>query len=638
MKDEMRAFDVMAVVGEAQSLIGGFVDKVFQWDGGNVLIRINVKGEGKKELFLKNGKWLYLAPRRPEVPDFPEQFAVHLRKMIANARVEGVRQMEFDRIVVLDLKRGEDYQLVVELFGDGNLLLINDGKILNCLFSRRWRHREVRPGAEYQFPLPRFNPLTADMETFRSALMESSSDTVRTLATAANLGGQYAEEICLRAGLDKSREASSLDDEEYIKLYRSMRDMIDEVGTSKTAVVVLDGEEKVDVTPIPLTQYQDLTGEEHSSISEAIHEYLGGDSEPIQMTDKALLKLQRQLERQRESIDQRNREADELAKKAEMLYMHYQSVSDLLGALKAMVGSSWEGIRAFGEDQEMVRSVDPSKHRVSVLLDGEKVSLDYQLGIDANANMLYQRSKELKGKASRAEEAAKETQARIQRREKGLAKEEGSRTGAVPTKQFWFERYKWFLTAGGRLVIAGRDARTNDQVVKKHLKPEDRYSHADVHGAPSVVFKGGAEAGDEELKQVCTFALAHSKAWNAGIREGTAYWVLPDQVSKAPMAGEFVPRGAFIIRGKRNYFHHVQMEMAVGEIVHEGERKIMCAPRSTMEAMSERYVVLVPGKLVRNKMSSTLARRFEVPEEEISRILPPGNVEIAFVKGISLEE
>jgi predicted ribosome quality control (RQC) complex YloA/Tae2 family protein len=287
---------------------------------------------------------------------------------------------------------------------------------------------------------------------------------------------------------------------------------------------------------------------------------------------------------------------------------------------------------------DMVRSVDPSKHRVGILLDGRKVSLDYELSIDANTNLMYQRSKELKEKARRAGDALRDTESKIEKRKKGLAKEEESRGGAAPTKQFWFERYKWFLTASGKLVIAGRDARTNDQVVKKHLKPEDRYAHADVHGAPSVILKMGSEASEEELREVCTFALAHSKAWNAGVKEGSAYWVLPDQVSKAPISGEFIPRGAFIIRGKRNYFHHIVMEMAVGEIDHEGGRKIMCSPRETMESLSERYVVISPGKRDRSKVSSSLARKFEVPEEEISRILPPGNMEIVSFKGLDLEE
>ena len=638
MKNEMRAFDVLAVVSEAQSLIGGFVDKIFQWDGGNVLIRVNVKGEAKKELFLKDGKWFYLAPQRPQVPDFPDQFAVHLRKLISNARIESVRQVEFDRIVVIDIMRGEQYQLVVELFGEGNLLLVKDGKIVNCLFSRRWRHREVRPGAEYLFPPKRFNPLESDLQTFISSLRESTSDAVRTLATSVNLGGQYAEEVCLRAGVDKGSDASSLSDDQISGLYQAMVDIIKQVRDSSDPRIVFEGEDMLDITPVPLVQYSESKADNHSVFSEALHEYLVGELEPLEITDKTLLKLQRQLEHQKESIEKRKAEAVELSSNAELLYMNYQQVNDLLNMLKSKMGSPWEDIISLGESKEIVRSVDPSKHRVSVLLDGNKVSLDYEKSIDANANLLYDRAKELREKAKRAEEALQNTEARIGKRKKGLAKEEESRGGAMPTKQFWFERYKWFLTSSGKLVIAGRDARTNDQVVKKHLKSEDRYAHADVHGAPSVVFKEGSEAQEDELREVCIFALAHSKAWNAGVKEGSAYWVLPDQVSKAPMAGEFVPRGGFIIRGKRNYFHHILMEMVVGEISYQGERKIMGAPRKTMESMSERYVIIGPGKTERSKISSKLARKFEVPEEEISRILPPGDLEILGSTGIQLEE
>ncbi|HUV23933.1 MAG TPA: ribosome rescue protein RqcH [Methanomassiliicoccales archaeon] len=638
MKNEMRAFDVLAVVSEAQSLIGGFVDKIFQWDGGNVLIRVNVKGEAKKELFLKDGKWFYLAPQRPQVPDFPDQFAVHLRKLISNARIESVRQVEFDRIVVIDIMRGEQYQLVVELFGEGNLLLVKDGKIVNCLFSRRWRHREVRPGAEYLFPPKRFNPLESDLQTFISSLKGSTSDAVRTLATSVNLGGQYAEEVCLRAGVDKGSDASSLSDDQISGLYQAMVDIIKQVRDSSDPRIVFEGEDMLDITPVPLVQYSESKADNHSVFSEALHEYLVGELEPLEITDKTLLKLQRQLEHQKESIEKRKAEAVELSSNAELLYMNYQQVNDLLNMLKSKMGSPWEDIISLGESKEIVRSVDPSKHRVSVLLDGNKVSLDYEKSIDANANLLYDRAKELREKAKRAEEALQNTEARIGKRKKGLAKEEESRGGAMPTKQFWFERYKWFLTSSGKLVIAGRDARTNDQVVKKHLKSEDRYAHADVHGAPSVVFKEGSEAQEDELREVCIFALAHSKAWNAGVKEGSAYWVLPDQVSKAPMAGEFVPRGGFIIRGKRNYFHHILMEMVVGEISYQGERKIMGAPRKTMESMSERYVIIGPGKTERSKISSKLARKFEVPEEEISRILPPGDLEIIGSTGIQLEE
>src|SRR5207244_11068562 len=117
----------------------------------------------------------------------------------------------------------------------------------------------------------------------------------------------------------------------------------------------------------------------------------------------------------------------------------------------------------------------------------------------------------------------------------------------------WFEAYRWTISSACHLIRGGRDARTNDQLVKKHLKEGDRYAHADVHGAPSTVIKDGAKANDVTLREACEFALAYSKAWSSGLSSGSAYWVLPEQVSKQAESGEFLPRGAFVIREQRKY-------------------------------------------------------------------------------------
>ncbi|MBQ7700902.1 MAG: DUF814 domain-containing protein, partial [Candidatus Methanomethylophilaceae archaeon] len=180
----------------------------------------------------------------------------------------------------------------------------------------------------------------------------------------------------------------------------------------------------------------------------------------------------------------------------------------------------------------------------------------------------------------------------------------------------------------GRLVIAGRDAHTNDNIVKKHLKDEDVYAHADLHGAPSTILKKGRDAPDTDLREACLFALAQSKGWVAALSDGSAYWVFTDQVSKTPQAGEFVPRGAFIIRGKRNYEYHLNMELAVGEIMYENTRKVMCAPLESMKALSNKYFVIHPGRGKAGKTAALMAKELQVPEEEVSRILPPGDAEI----------
>ena len=53
----------------------------------------------------------------------------------------------------------------------------------------------------------------------------------------------------------------------------------------------------------------------------------------------------------------------------------------------------------------------------------------------------------------------------------------------------------------------------------------------------------------------------------------------------------------------------------------------MCGPADCFKDC-DRYFVIRPGRGKGGRKSSEMAKRFQVPEEEISRILPPGDVEI----------
>ena len=102
------------------------------------------------------------------------------------------------------------------------------------------------------------------------------------------------------------------------------------------------------------------------------------------------------------------------------------------------------------------------------------------------------------------------------------------------------------------------------------MKQGDRYAHADIIGAPSCIIKNidvynkQIPINEKTLNEACIFSACYSKAWSQ-YSEVQSYWVLPEQVSKTPQSGEYVPKGGFIIRGKRNYCK-CKLEMAIGEI------------------------------------------------------------------------
>ncbi|MCG7840631.1 MAG: NFACT family protein, partial [Methanomassiliicoccales archaeon] len=433
--------------------------------------------------------------------------------------------------------------------------------------------------------------------------------------------------------------ASSLTHEEIVSIYEATLAMFHELRESPRPCLVKDSEDTVDATPIPLLVNSGLTVQDLPTLSQALVVFLAQRKKVVEKKDSELERLQRQLDQQIKGIEATESEAAVLQAQGDLLYTSYAEVSLTLGRMKALAQkNNWEHLKEEGVKVPLVTSVDPRKKSFHMKVGEEDVALDYDVGIDENANRLYTQAKELREKTSGARTAMEETRRAIGKRVvKGEKEALLNKDKVAPTKRFWYESYKWFLTSGGRLVVGGRDVKSNDQVVKKHLGEKERYAHADMHGAPSIVLKNGAGASEEEMREVCQFALCHSKAWNAGAAEGTAYWVLPDQVSKRPEAGEFAPRGAFIIRGKRNYIYHLPLEMLVAELEVEGARKVMCAPRESVADRSVKYVIITPGKTPRGKMSAALARAFQVPEEEISRILPPGDMAIKEAHGVSIE-
>ena len=632
MKKEMSSFDVRSVVTEISGIEGAHMDKIFHWGAKNVLFRLNVQGEGKRELFFRDGKWLYSPSSKPETPTMPTSFASFLRKYIDNARVGKVRQIGFDRAIEMELAKSDgDYRLVFEMFGGGNVLLIKDGIILNCLIQKTWKDRSVRPGSEYIVPKSRFDPTGSSEEDFAAAFRSSDSDAVRTLATSANLGGQYAEEVCKRIGIDKSVPAKDVSDAQISQMYAAMKDIMGyAMGSPEPTAYLKDGKIE-DFAPMRLESRSGMESRSYPTMSAVIHEFMLqiADEEKESYVDPEVEKLMRRISKQEETLAGYTEEENALRRKAEAVYTDYQKTSELLAVLSEQSKKlPWDRLEAGAMRIPFVRSIDPSKNRVSAELGGETVELDYTKSLDANASDIYQKAKNISDKAKGAEEALEESRALLARTQKHIDKAKAAAAGkAEPTKQFWFERYKWFVTAGGKLVIAGRDTHTNDAIVRKHLKENDVYAHADVHGAPSVILKDGASASEADLRSACHFAIAQSKAWVAAMAEGSAFWVYPDQVSKTPNPGEFVPRGAFIVRGKRNYEYHLPMTLTIGEIYYQGARKVMCGPAECF-ADCGRYVEISPGRGKSGRKSSEIAKMFNVPEEEISRILPPGDVEI----------
>ncbi len=627
MKTSVSSFDLRVLVAEWQGLIGGHVDKVYQRED-EVIFRINVPDRGKVELYSKAGRWLCLHEVE-EKPGSPPPFAQTLRRLLDNARLTAVEQQGFDRIALFRLERGPDrFEIIFEIFSRGNLVVGREGKIVAVLSPQKFKDRAVEIGEQYVFPVAGIDPLELDRGGFAAAVKGAKGQVVRVLATILNLGGTYAEEVCLRAGIDKETRIKDLQDPQVDALYTALNNLAVASDQDRQPGVIFRDGKAIDATPIALVQYRDLDRRDFPTFNEALSNFLTIAKPAVEVVEDAAAKFDRRVAQQRETLQSLREEAARLEAQAVFLYGHYAVFDELLRAVR-------EGRPP--PEHAQIKALDRKAHTITLAVgDFDAITLDYEKDVTANAQASYNRRKEALLKAQRVEEAIAKTKVEVDA-VKAKAVKALKKPRIKATKSFWFEAYRWALSSEGHLILGGRDARTNDQLVKKHLKEGDRYAHADIHGAPSTVIKDGARAPETTLREACEFALAYSKAWSAGLASGSAYWVLPEQVSKQAESGEFLPRGAFVVRGKRNYFHDLPVRLAVGEVEIEGHRKIMGGPVSAVVARATRYVVLLPGKEDREEVAKRLAAVFTVPIEEVVRVMPPGKVQIAERHGLDGE-
>ena len=132
-------------------------------------------------------------------------------------------------------------------------------------------------------------------------------------------------------------------------------------------------------------------------------------------------------------------------------------------------------------------------------------------------------------------------------------------------------------------------------------------------------------------------AAIYSRAWSAGRASADAYWVTPEQVSKTPQSGEFVPKGGFIIRGRRNYIKDIEMRLAVGWVEHEGETLVMGGPVASVSARSNAWLELVPSKDKKETVAKEVARRLGAVLDDVMPAMPPGGCRIVASHGLREE-
>jgi hypothetical protein len=157
---------------------------------------------------------------------------------------------------------------------------------------------------------------------------------------------------------------------------------------------------------------------------------------------------------------------------------------------------------------------------------------------------------------------------------KSLEQQKLKRTLAAARKVLWFEKFNWFISSEGYLVISGKDDLQSEAIIKKHLRPGDIYVHADYSGAVPCVIRNKYHNAESKaapargispfaLQEAGSFVVCRSIAWSSKVVI-SPWWVSATDISKVSPQGEVLPVGVCSILNRKNFLPPTTLEMGFG--------------------------------------------------------------------------
>ncbi|KAI2801418.1 hypothetical protein RDWZM_008427 [Blomia tropicalis] len=617
MKNRFTTLDLIAILPEIRErLVGMRINQVYDVDSKTFIFRFSKATQEKSEqeeslkqmLIIESGIRIHMTEFNWPKNDNPSGFTMKLRKHIRNKRLESITQIGIDRIVDLQFGTNEfTSHVIIELYSKGNVILTDkDYTILSLIRFYKDNRTNINIAVRETYPINKQVYIADDSKMNRQQIEKILSDTKETnfkkLFNPHFLYGPTLLEHSLLQFKDVNANkfmVSRSDIDIVEKVFQYAESQVEFFRNNCSKGYIIQKMEKRANSDEMLTTYDEFHPylfaqfvNEKSSIevcetfNKAIDQFFSKmegqkiESKTVQQEKQALKKLDAIKKDHVSRLENLAKMQEIDNRKAQLIESNIELVDKAISVLRSSIAAkySWEMISELVRDAQdtgdliatKIKDLKLDKNCFTMILgdpfEGESsdskststtltVDIDIGLSAYANARRYYDHRKDAAKKEQKTIDHSEKAFKNVERKVKQQLKETTIKTNIVMARKIlWFEKFYWFISSEGFLVIAGRDAQQNEMIVKRYLSKDDIYVHADIHGATSVVIKNYTEkeVPPKTLNEAANMAICFSASWDAKVVTA-AYWVFSHQVQKTAPSGQYLSVGSFMIRGKKNY-------------------------------------------------------------------------------------
>jgi len=246
-----------------------------------------------------------------EEAESSDKFVQKLSKELDNAKLLSIEQLNNDRLISFNFDRGN---LIFEMFGSGNVVLVQEGKIISSYKNEKWSDREIKQGAEYSPP-----------KNTPPSELEPSDRYIIVSLVKLPFGKDYCLEALNRLNIDEKTIGNKLSESELTKLKKELENIRD----NTIPYGFYENEKLIEFALTKLSKY--ANAKEFPSFSELLDEFYSNLKTP----NEKLEKLNRRLESQEQRLESLKEEEKENKAKADYIYEKYNEAEQIIELAKS---------------------------------------------------------------------------------------------------------------------------------------------------------------------------------------------------------------------------------------------------------------------------------------------------------------
>ena len=518
-----------------QTILGGKINKIAQPENDELILTIK-NNRTQYRLFLSASASLpliYLTGNNKPGPLTAPNFCMLLRKHIGSGKIISITQPGMERVIRFEIEHLNEMgdlctkYLIVEIMGKhSNIIFTNDNEQIIDSIKHVSAHmssvREVLPGRPYFIPATqaKADPFELTADILCEQILNKPAPTAKAIYTSVTgISPLIAEEICYRAGIDGGVPTDGLSSLEKLHLAHTFLRIMEDIRQGMFEPnIIYKGKEPVEFASLKLTQYQDLSVTEFSSISELLETYYA---------EKNIVTKIRQ-----KSVDLRKIVQTSLERNVKKYQLQQKQMKDTEKKDKYRIWG--ELINTYGYGLEPgIKSFEALNYYTNETVN---IPLDPTLTPQENAKKYFDKYSKLKRTADALEKLLQETDSEIRHLESIATsldiavseddliqiKEELTEYGYIRRKYTTGKKVKitskpfHYVSSDGFHMYVGKNNYQNEELSFKFASGNDWWFHAKGQPGSHVIVKtNGEELPDRTFEEAGRLAAYYSKGRQA---------------------------------------------------------------------------------------------------------------------------